>query len=432
MIWSIIWWMIKLSVVCIIVAVLASQEGNTEIVWIGWRMDIPTSMLIGSLIIFIFVILWISNLWILIKQLPINLINKIKDKRLQNGYNALAYGLVASSAGDVDGAKKYALQAQKLLDNRDLTEMLSAHAAHLSGDQGAAEKYFISLSLRQATAFHGHLGLMRLSIDRQDKENALIHARKASKLQPRNPKLISMLVNMEAQSKNYLEAINALQNARRIGSIIEIEARQLGAALHTAIGYNAIENQKIIEGQKAFLSALREKPDFIPAVTSLSKIYLSQGNPRKASALLIKIWKKQPHPEIVDALKSLWKESRASSTIAKLIDITDENAKVEARLLIADAALSAGLTVEADSQLDMVGQNDYNASFYQLKSRIAEKNNDKIASNLALENALQAPQKKSWKCNSCGFSHQFWQVSCENCEKVGVLSWQSPNKIEKL
>ena len=162
---KVIWWAIKILAICLLVAVISSQEGNTEIVWIGWKMEIPTSILVGGLIILILTILWIYNLWKMILNFPNRIINLIKENRQKSGYNALAYGLVASSAGDVESAKKYAAQAEKLLDNKDLTEMLSAHAAHLSGDKGAAYKYFSNLADRKNTEFHGHLGLMRLSLD---------------------------------------------------------------------------------------------------------------------------------------------------------------------------------------------------------------------------------------------------------------------------
>ena len=54
---KVIWWAIKILAICILVAVISSQEGNTEIVWIGWKMEIPTSILVGGLIILILTIL---------------------------------------------------------------------------------------------------------------------------------------------------------------------------------------------------------------------------------------------------------------------------------------------------------------------------------------------------------------------------------------
>ncbi len=124
-------------------------------------MEIPTSILVGGLIILILIILWIYNLWKMLLELPSKISRLLRENRQKSGYNALAYGLVASSAGDVESAQKFAAQAKRLLDNKDLTEMLSAHAAHLSGDKSAAYKYFKSLADRKNTKFQG-LGILEL------------------------------------------------------------------------------------------------------------------------------------------------------------------------------------------------------------------------------------------------------------------------------
>ena len=53
MIFKVIWWSIKIIAVCLLVAIISNQEGITEIEWIGWKMEVPTSILIGGLIILI-------------------------------------------------------------------------------------------------------------------------------------------------------------------------------------------------------------------------------------------------------------------------------------------------------------------------------------------------------------------------------------------
>ena len=429
---SIFWLLFRLAFVCILVAILVAQEGNTEITWLGWKANIPTSLLIGLLIVFVAIILWVNNLWKMIINFPYQIAKSIKDRKQNKGYQALAYGLVASSAGDVEGAKKYASQAERLLENKDLTEMLSAHAAHLMGNKSAAKEYFKSLASRKATSFHGHLGLMRLANEELNTDDALFHARKASSLQPRNPKLTSILVKMEARKENFPESIEALQRARRIGAIEEKEAQSIGSALHTAMGFLNIEKKQNNEAQKSFAHALKENINFIPAVTALSKIYISQGNNKKALNLLTKVWKSNPHPDIANALKLLWNDPRSSMTISKLIDLTEEDASSEARLFIASEALSAGLTGEAEGQLNKITDNDYDAFYYQLKSRIAEKNNNPNEVSFALEKAFSAPRKHSWNCNHCGLTSESWHSKCVNCNSIGTLKWQTPPEIAKM
>ena len=429
---SILWWLFRIAFISILVAVLVAQEGNTEIVWLGWKANIPTSLLIGSFIIAISIILWVNNIWKMIINFPYQISKSIKDRKQKKGYQALAYGLVASSAGDVEGAEKYASQAERLLENRDLTEMLSAHAAHLSGNKSAARQYFKRLSSRKTTSFHGHLGLMRLASEELQSDDALYHARKASFLQPRNPKLTSILVKMEARKENFPEAIEALHRARRIGAIDEKEAQSIGVALHTAMGFLNIEKKQTDEAQKSFSYALRENSNFIPAVTALSKIYLSQGSNKKALNLLIKTWKSKPHPDIANALKLIWNDTRSSITVSKLIDITDADASSEARLFIANEALSSGLTGEAEGQLNKITEDEHNVFYYQLKSRIAKNNNNTNEVSLALEKAFSAPRKNSWNCNNCGLTSERWSSKCMRCNSIGTLNWQTPPELAKI
>ena len=423
MIFKVIWWSIKILAISLLVAIISNQEGSTKLEWIGWKMEVPTSILIGGLIILIMIILWVYNLWRMIINLPSKIFSMIRENKQKSGYNALAYGLVASSAGDVESAQKYAAQAERLLDNKDLTEMLSAHAAHLSGDKNAALEYFNSLSERKNTKFHGQLGLMRLAIESNNHGEALNRARIASNIQPRNPKLNSMLVMMEAKHENYEKSIEALQKARRIGSIEETRAQQLAASLYTKIGLKTLEENELNEAEKSLSLALREKTDFVPAVIALSKIFIGKENQRKALSILSKTWKVQPHPEIAKTLKLIWKNERSSSNIANLINLTDDNAKAQARYIIADEAISAGLTGEAKDQLNKVLSEEYNATYYQLKSRLAYKSDDKTTSNQELEKALNAPPSQRWGCSSCGITAETWEIRCNNCDKIGTLNW---------
>ena len=72
MIIRLIWWSLKILLTCIIVAFIANQEGNSQIVWVGWKMEIPTSILFGVFLLLIIIILWLHNLWKLIINLPPN------------------------------------------------------------------------------------------------------------------------------------------------------------------------------------------------------------------------------------------------------------------------------------------------------------------------------------------------------------------------
>ena len=56
--------------------------------------------------------------------------------RERRGFDALSDGLMALAAGDAHAANKQAAKAEKLLNRPELTQLLTAQAAELSGDRG--------------------------------------------------------------------------------------------------------------------------------------------------------------------------------------------------------------------------------------------------------------------------------------------------------
>ena len=192
------------------------------------------------------------------------------------------------------------------------------------------------------------------------------------------------------------------------------------------------EKNNINDAQKFFTSALRENSNFLPAALNLSKIFIGQGYKSKALKFLKNIWNTNPHPDIIKALKLVWEEKRASGVVSKFIDITNDKIGSQARLLIADEALSAGLIGEASDQLNKISEDEYDSYYFHLKSRIADINDDKVSSSKALEQAFDAPRKFNWNCSSCGTSSKNWEINCQSCEEVGTIDWRAPPDTIKI
>ena len=112
---NIFWFIFKLTLVASIVGILSIQEGLSEIEWMGWKISISTSFLVGSIIFIMLFSLWFNKIINLILGAPNNFFKAIKEKRQQDGYKALAYGLIASSAGDIEGTKKICLSSSKVI-----------------------------------------------------------------------------------------------------------------------------------------------------------------------------------------------------------------------------------------------------------------------------------------------------------------------------
>ena len=120
----------------------ADRPGTVTIEWLGYQIE--TSALVGALAIAALVALLIL-LWAVLRYLftrPAAIAAHLRERRRQQGYDALSRGLLAIGVGDRTLAQRYAGIAGRNLPNEPLTALLRAQAAQLKGDRDAARRAF--------------------------------------------------------------------------------------------------------------------------------------------------------------------------------------------------------------------------------------------------------------------------------------------------
>ena len=165
---------------------LGAQPGMLQFEWLGWQMEMRTSLAVAILGVSALALILLDRFLRGLLHLPSWLGRNLARRRTESGHRALTLGLMAVSAGEPDEAQRQAARAQRLLAAPRLTDLLSAQAAHLSGDHAAAGRYFTSLTRDPDTAFLGHIGLARLALEGDQPDGALASARQALGL-GRNP-----------------------------------------------------------------------------------------------------------------------------------------------------------------------------------------------------------------------------------------------------
>ncbi|MEE3091068.1 MAG: heme biosynthesis HemY N-terminal domain-containing protein, partial [Pseudomonadota bacterium] len=152
--------LVGLVILVLLAAALASwlgaQPGMLAFEWLGWQVEMRTSLAVALLVVLALLLLLVDRLFRGLLGLPAWFGRNLARRRTESGHRALALGLMAVSAGEPDEARRQASRAQRLLPAPQLTDLLSAQAAHLSGDHQAADRYFTSLTRDKDTAFLGH------------------------------------------------------------------------------------------------------------------------------------------------------------------------------------------------------------------------------------------------------------------------------------
>ena len=449
MLFRLIWLVVFLVLAAASANWLMGQPGRMQLEWLDWRIEIRTSLAVVLLIMLCFLLVFADRLWRRLVALPGWLGRNMRRRRGAAGHKALTLGLMAVSAGEASEAKRQAMRAQRLLDAPQLTDLLSAQAAHLAGDNRAAGRYFQSLTKAQDTAFLGHIGLARLAHEGNRLDEALAAARRALSLKPKSAMAAAQVLHLEAARGNWSDAAPALEvmiaaknrtgpqndtpraRSRQKVALAYLQARPFFDGDHNEQTLNRISEKEAVRQLRL---ALATDPGFWPAAILLADFYLRKGQRRRAAKILETGFSAVPHALFSDRLKQAWKVNEGAfvAKFIKLASSTGHAHAAEAKTLAADAALAAGLEGEARRLLDGIAQAKRDVVTWQLIAHLAEIGENSTEAAMALRAAGGAIRPRGWQCQTCHVMSAEWHSHCLSCDGFATLEWQRPDHLTPL
>jgi HemY protein len=319
------------------------------------------------------------------------------------GDAAVTSALVALAAGDGRAAPRQAARARRLLGDTAQTLLLTAEAARLAEREPEAEAAFRALAARKDAAFLGLRGQFRLAMARQDFPAAAKLAGAAEAACPGGSWLRAERARLAVRTGDWT------------GALALADANAPKAALATAAA-----NASSDPGAALKLAQLAWKadPGLVPAALAYATRLRAAGKERRALAVIRQSWARAPHPDL--ATFALARAGDPLQQYQAAQRLTGENPDhVESRLLLARAALTAGLTGEARRQAE--GARAAGLDQRRLWLLLAEIEGDSDASRQALQHALVAEADTTWRCTSCHATQAAWQPVCPVCGTVGGL-----------
>ena len=468
-----VWLILLVLVAGALASWLASQPGMLQLVWLGYQLEMRTSLAVALVVVLGLIVIFADRLLRGLLDLPGLLGRNLARRRAAQGHRALALGMIAVSAGEPAEARRQASRAQRLLSAPQLTDLLSAQAANLSGDHRAAGRYFTSLTGNADTAFLGHIGLARLALEDDRSDDALAEAQKALSLRPKSALAARQVMVLQAERGNWDAALPAL-NVMALNVPTPQMTTPNTKAPNTKAGADDEDAQVIArhraalnfllarEGVPEFMgaestgggfmetgssgpvhsstvnqlqTALAAWPAFWPAAILLADIYLAAAAPRKAVKSLEAAFRAMPHAAIATRLQTAW-NSNEGKTVARLLKLVAASGDTahEARSVVAAVALAHGLTGEAGRLIGEIPDAERDAATWRLAAQLAESgdNPDPAAANKALRMAGEAPRPRRWQCTSCQQLHDRWQAHCAGCAGFATLDWRRPDGLSPL
>ncbi len=348
--------------------------------------------------------------------------------RERKGYQAFAEGMIALASGEPRTALARASRAEKYLGQPELTTVLTAQAAQAAGDTKRATAAYKALLANPKSRFIGIRGLIDQKLAEGDRETALKLAQKAFELRPRHRETQDLLLELQAESSDWVGARATLGAKLRSGTIPRDVHRRRDAVLALQEAKAIIDDGSDIAAREAAIEAHRLSPDLIPAAVMAARSYIAKGDTRNATRVLKKAWGATPHPDLAAAFAEIAPDETPAERLKRFRTLTSIRPEDdETRMLLAELNLAAEDFPAARRALgDLITRHPTRRSLAIMAAIERGEGADEAVVRGWLARTLTAPRGPQWVCDKCQGVHSEWAPVCGNCGGFDTLSWREP------
>ena len=348
--------------------------------------------------------------------------------REQRGLQALVEAMTALGAGEPKIALARAQRAEKLLAKPELTNLLSAQAAELQGDNARAANYYKRMLDDRRTKFAGVRGLLRQRLAQGDRDTALKLAQKAFELRPDHAETQNALLQLQAAARDWAGARKTLLARQRAGGMPRDIYQRRSAVLALQQAADFAEEGAADKARDAALEANELSPTLAPAAAEAARAYAAQGKPKYAVKLLKKAWSANPSPELAAAFAAIVPDESPRARLDRfqpLLALSPDHP--ETRMLKAELLITAEDFPAARRAIAPLLDDKPTARVLTIMAAVerGEGSDDAVVRGW-LTKALGASRGPQWVCDSCQTVHGRWVAVCDNCGAFDSLTWREP------
>ncbi|SNR50474.1 heme biosynthesis protein HemY [Puniceibacterium sediminis] len=437
-----LWSLIKIVIFVAIIAALTlgagylmESTGGVQITVAGMEYTLgPLQSVLAALVLVVVV-------WVLFKLVSLLIavlhflngdetaLSRYFDRnRERKGYAALSEGLMALAAGEGRVAMAKASKAERYLHKPELTDLITAQAAEMNGDQTKAEQVYKRLIQHDATRFVGVRGIMKQKLAQGDTDTALKLAERAFAIKPKHEEVQDILLKLQAQKSDWAGARKTLSAKLKHGSLPRDVHKRRDAVLALSEAKDILDSGKSIEAREAAIAANKSSPDLIPAACMAARGFVAEDRPKNAVRLLKKAWQVQPHPDLATAFAEIVPNETPAERLKRFKQLTAIRPEHrETRLLLAELNLAAEDFPEARRAVGDLVEKEADTRVLAIMAAVerGEGASDAVVRGW-LAKALTAPRGPQWVCDNCNNLHSEWTPVCGNCGAFDTLSWKSP------
>jgi len=290
------------------VTYFASLEGRIQAEAFGLKFDGSSGLVAGGFAALIIAVIYVTSVVKNLLRLPAAIKARDAETRRARGVAALTRGLEAVAAGDASDATHHARIARRHLDEASLTRLLTAQAAHMSGDDASAKENYSAMLEAPETEFLGLRGLYLQAMARDDTGAAGQYAQRAFALRANARWAFDSVFDLCLARGAWGEARAALAKARRNNLLtpekinraeVVLLAADASAALLAGDGKTALSETE---------AALKLAPGFTPAAVAAARLYSDKGRKGKAAKVIENAFVHTPHPALGVVFDALYND----------------------------------------------------------------------------------------------------------------------------
>jgi HemY protein len=354
--------------------------------------------------------------------------------RERRGYQALTEGMMALASGEGRVAMDKARRAERLLRKPELTNLITAQAAEVTGDKRKAEAVYKRLLQDETTRFVGVRGLMKQKLADGQTDTALKLAETAFALKPRHEETQDLLLQLQAEKKDWTGARKTLNAKLKHGSLPRDVHKRRDAVLALSEAKDVVDEDSDIQVREAAIDANKMSPDLVPAAVMAAHSYIEKGKPRYATRVIKKAWEAQPHPDLAAAYAAIQPDETTAERIKRfeaMSKTTQDHA--ETKMVMAELQIAAEDFPAARRALGDLWETDATARNLTIMAAIerGEGAGDTVVKGW-LARAVTASRGPQWVCENCHNIHSEWVPVCDNCQGFDTLSWKTPPASEAV
>ncbi len=350
----------------------------------------------------------------------------------RKGYEALAEGMMALAAGEGRLAIRKAERAEKYLRRPELTKLVLAQGAEMTGDRKLANDTYKALVTDDRTRFVGVRGLMKQKLDDGDTETAMKLAEKALAIRPKNEEVQTTLLGLQARHEDWPGARATLARQLKAGNVPRDLHKRRDAVLALAHAREAMAEGKIAEATRDATEANRLAPTLVPAAAMAARLAIAEKNKRQATKILKSAWAHEPHPDLAAAFAEIEPAETPDARVKRFKPLLAKHpGHVETRLLEAELQIAREDFPAARRALGDLAETRPTARSLTVMAAIerGQGAEDRVV-RAWLARAVTASRGPQWTCGNCGHVHAEWRPVCAHCESFDTLAWEEAPQSE--